>query len=45
MKNHVKKSFKIIYEEKTMEVMKPFSDLLEINMKLVLFDLKYSTAE
>lgn len=45
MKNHIKKSFKIIYEEKMMEVMKPLSDLLEINMKLVLFDLKYNTPE
>lgn len=28
MKTHVKKSFKVIYEEKLMQVMQPFSDLL-----------------
>jgi hypothetical protein len=28
MKNHLKKSFKIIYEEKLLIVLQPFSDLL-----------------
>ena len=28
-----------------MEVLKPFSDLLEINMKFVLYDLKYSSED
>ena len=28
-----------------MEVLKPFSELLDINMKLVLFELKYSTPD
>ena len=37
LKSYVKKSFKIIYEEKFMEAIKPFSDLLEINMKMVMF--------
>jgi len=36
MKTHVKKSFKVIYEEKLLLVLEPFSDLLEINMKLSL---------
>lgn len=36
MKTHVKKSFKIVFEEKLLVVLKPFSDLLEINMKLAL---------
>ena len=43
LKSYSKKSFKVIYEEKFMEVLKPFSDLLEVNMKLVLFDLRYTT--
>ena len=45
MKSYIKKPFKIIYEEKFMEVLKPFSELLDINMKLVLFELKYSTPD
>lgn len=45
MKTHVKKSFKVIYEEKLMQVMQPFSDLLQINMKLSLHQLKYTTPE
>ena len=28
-----------------MEVLKPFSDLLEINIKLVLFELKYTSED
>ncbi len=28
-----------------MEVLKPFSDLLEINMKLVLYELKYDNQD
>lgn len=28
-----------------MEVLKPFSDLLEVNMKLVLHELKYDTED
>lgn len=36
MKTHVKKSFKVIFEEKLLVVLQPFSDLLEINMKLSL---------
>lgn len=43
MKTHTKKSFKVIFEEKLLVVLKPFSDLLEINMKLVLHELKYAT--
>lgn len=42
MKSYIKKPFKTIYEERFMEVLKPFSDMLEINMKLVLYELKYS---
>lgn len=45
MKAHVKKSFKIIFEEKLLVVLQPFSDLLEINMKLSLHELKYTTKE
>jgi hypothetical protein len=45
MKGHVKKSFKIIFEEKLLIVLQPFSDLLEINMKLSLHELKYTTKE
>lgn len=41
MKNHLKKSFKIIYDEKLMLVLQPLINLLEINMKLVMYDLKY----
>lgn len=36
VKSYTKKSYKIIFEEKFMELIKPFSDLLEINMKYVL---------
>lgn len=28
MKTHVKKSFKVIYDEKLMQVLQPFADLL-----------------
>ena len=42
LKTYIKKPFKTIYEEKFLEVLRPFSDLLEINMKLVLYELKYS---
>ena len=45
MKTHVKKSFKVIFEEKLLIVLQPFSDLLEINMKLSLHELKYTTKE
>jgi hypothetical protein len=45
MKTHIKKSFKIIFEEKLLLVLQPFSDLLEINMKLSLHELKYTTKE
>lgn len=43
MKTHIKKSFKLIYEEKLMEVLQPLVNLLEINMKMVMYDLKYET--
>lgn len=45
MKTHIKKSFKVIFEEKLLVVLQPFSDLLEINMKLSLHELKYTTKE
>lgn len=45
MKTHLKKSFKLIYEEKLMEVLQPLVNLLEINMKMVMYDLKYETKE
>lgn len=45
MKTHLKKSFKLIYEEKLMQVLQPLINLLEINMKLVMYDLKYETKE
>ena len=43
MKSHLKKSFKVVYEDKLLVVLEPFSNLLEINMKLVLHELKYTT--
>ena len=45
LKTYSKKSFKIVYEDKFMELLKPFSDLLEINMKLSLFELKYTNKD
>lgn len=45
LKVYIKKSFKIVYEEKFMTVLRPFSDLLEVNMKLVLYELKYGTED
>jgi hypothetical protein len=45
MKAHLKKSFKLIYEEKLMQVLQPLVNLLEINMKMVMYDLKYETRE
>ncbi len=45
LKGYTKKAFKIIYEQKFMEVLKPFSDLLQINMKLVLYELKYDNED
>lgn len=45
LKTYSKKSFKIIYEERFMDLLKPFSDLLDINMKLVLFELKYTSED
>ena len=45
MKSHLKKSFKVVYEERLLILLEPFSNLLDINMKLVLHELKYTTPE
>jgi hypothetical protein len=45
LKTHLKKSFKLIYEEKLMQVLQPLVNMLEINMKMVMYDLKYDTKE
>ena len=36
MKGHLKKSYKVVYEDRLLILLQPFSNLLEINMKLVL---------
>jgi len=45
MKTHLKKSFKLIYEEKLMQVLHPLINMLEINMKMVMYDPKYETKQ
>lgn len=37
MKGHLKKSFKVVYEDRLLILLEPFSSLLDINMKLVLY--------
>lgn len=45
LKSYIKKPFKVIYEDKFMEVLRPFSNLLEVNIKLVLYELKYDSED
>ena len=45
MKVHIKKSYKLIYEDKLIQTLQTLVNLLEINMKLMMFDLKYQTKE
>lgn len=43
MKVHIKKSYKLIYEEKLIQALQVLVNILEINMKLIMFDLKYQS--
>ena len=43
MKVHIKKSYKLIYEEKLIKALQVLVNILEINMKLIMFDLKYQS--
>jgi hypothetical protein len=45
MKSHLKKSFKVVYDDRLLILLQPFSDMLNINLKLVLHELKYTTPE